>query len=388
MPALVSDEAYQFNAPRESRFWPWLMGTVIRHVMPYAWGIESIEIRGAEFLQRSIDAEHGVLITPNHCRPCDPMMLTALASVVGVPPYIMASCHLFRSPLMRWILPRVGAFSVNREGLDRDSLKCATNLLAEAKRPLVVFPEGVITRTNDRVIHLQEGVSFLARQAAKIMEKQGGKVVIHPLAIRYRFVGRDLRSIHASVENLEKIVGWIPLKDSLQQRLVRLGYELLGLKEIEYFGSVQQGSPEERLKRFMDRVLMPMEREFLDENHHDSVVMRVKNLRKALLPALVSGELTQSEQERRWKMLFDLELAQKAYHFPPDYIAQDPTIERMIETIERYEEVLGRKPTMHRPMKAILTVGKSIEVSARRSSGEENSLMNALINRMQDLLQS
>lgn len=388
MPALVSDQIYQFTAPLESRFWPWFMGVAIRHAMPYVWGIESVEIRGAERLRRSIDAKHGILIAPNHCRPCDPMVLTALANELGVPPYIMASGHLFRNPRLRWILPRVGAFSVNREGMDRESLKCATHLLSEAKRPLVVFPEGVITRTNDRVIHLQDGVAFLARQAAKMMQKKEGKVVIHPLAIRYRHVGKDLSSMVTVIDRMERRFGWQPTQQSIQQRLVRLGHGLLSLKEIEYFGIAQQGSVEERLTRFMDRVLLPMEREFLVGKAEGSVVMRVKNLRKALLPGMVGGELEDEERERRWKLLFDLEVAQQAYHFPPDYIAQNPSTERLMETVERYEEALGLKPVVHRPMQAVLTVGEAIEVGPRRETGDADSLMEMLRRRLQDLLQS
>jgi hypothetical protein len=115
--------------------------------------------------------------------------------------------------------------------------------------------------------------------------------------------------------------------------------------------------------------------------------MRVKNLRKALLPALVAGELSQEEREQRWKMLFDLEVAQQAYHFPPDYIAQDPTPERIIETVERYEEALGnRRPTIHRPMRVIMTVGEAIEVESKRERGVADPLMGDLRRKLLDLL--
>ncbi len=49
------------------------------------------------------------------------------------------------------ILRQVGAFSVYREGMDRDALKCAIQILVDARRPLVLFPEGVISRSNDRL---------------------------------------------------------------------------------------------------------------------------------------------------------------------------------------------------------------------------------------------
>lgn len=39
-----------------------------------------------------------------------------------------------------------------REGLDRESLRTAIDILATARRPLVVFAEDVVTRANDRLI--------------------------------------------------------------------------------------------------------------------------------------------------------------------------------------------------------------------------------------------
>lgn len=358
--------------------------------MPYRlkkrWGIESVEVRGGELIRASMAAGQGIIIAPNHCRPCDPLLLPFLANEIGRSPYVMASAHLFRSAVLRWLLPRVGAFSMNREGMDRESLKMASGILSEAKRPLVIFPEGVITRTNDRVIHLQEGISFLARSAAKVRGERG-KVVIHPLAIRYRFIGDWQDSVRPVVENLEKRFGWNISQRPLGERVSRVGYGLLGLKEVEYFGVVQEGTMEQRLARFMDRVLAPMEQTYLAGRSEESVVMRVKNLRKALLPALVAGGLSQEEREQRWKMLFDLEVAQQAYHFPPDYIAQNPTPERIIETVERYEEALGnRSPTIHRPMHVIMTVGEAIEVEARRERGVMDPLMKDLREALRDLL--
>ena len=41
-----------------------------------------------------------------------------------------------------WLANRMGAFSVNRWGMDREAIKAATSILAEAQRPLVLFPEG------------------------------------------------------------------------------------------------------------------------------------------------------------------------------------------------------------------------------------------------------
>src|SRR5947199_110447 len=74
----------------------------------------------------------------------------------------MASWHLFmQSRLQYFVLRRIGAFSIYREGMDRAALNLAVETLAQASRPLVIFPEGVISRTNDRLNPLLERTSFI-----------------------------------------------------------------------------------------------------------------------------------------------------------------------------------------------------------------------------------
>ena len=96
-------------------------------------------------------------------------------------------------------------------------------------------------------------------------------------------------------------------------------------------------------------------------------MQRVKNLRKAILPDLIAGELDEKERARRWKQLYDLEVAQQIYHFPPDYLGANPTSERMIETVERYEEALGNgSPEVRGPFHLKFQIGDAIPVNPVR----------------------
>jgi 1-acyl-sn-glycerol-3-phosphate acyltransferase len=372
METLVSDQPYVFTPPKDSRFWPWFVGTWVQIYLRRVWGLERIELNGLERFEASRAAGHGILITPNHCRPSDPMSLGMLTKVTGQRLYVMASAHLFRDPgVTRWLLPRLGGFSINREGTDREALKMAIEILATARRPLVVFPEGVITRTNDRIIHLQDGVSFIARSAAKQRASTvpGGRVVVQPVALRYRFMGDLEKSLTPVLDQLEARLSWQPrLGLPLRERIVTLGHALLALKEIEYHGEARTGPVPERLSALVDGVLVPMEHEWLSGRRDGSVIIRVKNLRKALLPELVAGELSEADRARRWKQLFDLEVAQQVFHFPPEYVGENPKPERLIETVERYEEALGNpNPTIHRPMHLAISIGEAIPVEATRN---------------------
>src|SRR5262245_62666764 len=94
----------------------------------------------------------------------------------------------------------MSGFSVNREGVDRQPIDTAIDLLAEGQRPLVIFPEGATSRTADRLQALLDGVAFIARAAAKKRSKQSppGKVVVHPVEVKYYFRG-DIRQVTEDV---------------------------------------------------------------------------------------------------------------------------------------------------------------------------------------------
>src|SRR5438445_496047 len=180
---IVIDKPYKFVPPHPGTFWPRLLGRfVLPRYLRSSQGVESYELIGAERLRRSLDARYGILLTPNHCRPCDPMVL---GLALDVPIHIMASWHLFMQGRgQKWLLQHCGVFSVYREGMDREALKCAIDILVHAKRPLVLFPEGVVSRSNDHLNHLMDGTTFIARNAAKQRaERAVGKVGLAPVGL-------------------------------------------------------------------------------------------------------------------------------------------------------------------------------------------------------------
>jgi len=326
-------------------------------------------------LKASVDAGHGIMLTPNHCRPCDPMVIGLLSERIGRPLNLVASWHLFmQSRLLTWILPRMGAFSIYREGMDREALKCAIQILTEARRPLVLFPEGVVTRTNDLLNHLMDGTAFIARSAAK--HRAGlnppGKVVVHPIAIRYWFRGDIAHALAPVLEDIERRLTWRPLSDKpLLDRIAKVGLALLTLKEMEYFGEQQTGALRQRLDGLIDRLLGPLEQEWLKGKREGNTTARIKTIRTAILPDLVAGDITEEERVRRWQQLADTYLAQQIAFYPLEYFGEQTTPEQMLETVERYEEDLTDKVHVHRPLHATVEVGEAVEVSPTRERGVE-----------------
>lgn len=372
MQQVVIDKPYRFVPPRYSRLWTTILKLWLPSHLRKNYGIASCECAGAEKLRASLDAGHGILIAANHCRPCDPMVLgLALDRELGCPLNIMASWHIFmQSRMQSFLLPRMGAFSIYREGLDRESLNCATSILTQARAPLIVFPEGFVTRSNDRLASLMDGVAFMARLAAKqrAAAPVPGKVVVHPVFIRYTFEGELEPSVGPVLNDIENRLSWQSQSHRpLRERIRLIGEALLSLKEIEYLGRPQQGEPETRVARLIDCLLTPLEKEWTAGTGADfDTIERIKRLRTAILPELVEGTITEDERARRWRQLADLYLVQQLHCYPEQYLAGEPSQERLLETVERFDEDLTDTARPHPPIHAVVHVGNAIEASPNR----------------------
>lgn len=385
MQNIVIDRPYTFIPPRLSRFWHWVVRMILPGMLRKEYGITAVDVTGEEKLRASLEAGHGIMIVGNHCRPCDPMVLDALAAEVRRPFHILASWHLFMSSrVQRFLLPRIGVFSVYREGMDRESLKCAIQSVAEGKNPLVIFAEGIVTRSNDRLVNFMEGPAFIARAAAK--QRKERKVVIHPVFTRYFFEGDLAATLAPVLKEIEQRLSWQEHADlPPRERLLKVGTALLALKEIEYCGVVQPGTPGVRLAGLVERVLMPLEDRWTAGRHDGDVMARVKRLRSAILPDMVQGGLTGQEKASRWRQLGDLYLVQQLHCYPSEYL-DEPTPERLLETAERYEEDLTDTARPHPPIRAVITVGDAIEVDGTRDRSQEIDPITMAIRRQMEAM--
>ncbi len=393
---LVADSKYQFVPPHEGKLWPRLLGRLMPHFLRRKHGITGIEVRGDDAIGKLLASGHGILLAPNHCRMSDAIVLQSLSRKLKQPFFVMASSHLFRgSRLLAWLLRRLGAFSVYREGIDRQAVQRGIDILVEGRRPLVLFPEGALSQANDHLNELQEGVSFIARSAAAKLEKttvesssSPRKVYTVPVAIRYVYEGDIEATAGAMLSSIEKRLSWKTQEGQcLVERIYRVGNALLSLKELEYLGQSHTGELDERLTRLIDHLLTPLETEWLGGAKEGAVILRVKELRRAILPAMIDGSLTQAELDRRWKHLETAGFAQSLSLYPARYVASKPTAERILETVERFNEHLNGDETVHGPMKAIIQVGEPIEVSPKRDrSAKVDALMQSVEQQLKQLL--
>lgn len=388
---MVSERPYEFLPPYHGRFWTTVLGRLLRPYLKWQFGIERLEFIGLERLRASHAAGHGILLTPNHPRPCDPFVMGQLSIELGPPFFMMASWHLFlNGGWQAWALHRLGAFSIYREGMDKASIQAAIGILESAERPLVIFPEGYISLANDRLNPLLEGTSFVARTAAKKRAARSplGKVVVHPVALRYRFHGEIMPTVDPVLTEFEKRFTLRPAREmSLFARVARLGIAVLALKELEHMGRAGEGPLEARLTALTERLLGPLEGRYLGGDRTDYTPERVRKLRSAILPLLRAPDLSSSDRERMWRELEDCYLAQQLCMYPSDYLHETASPDRILETVERLEEDITDKIRTHRPRSVSVEIGPALEVSPERERGGEDPVLAYISRQLEQMLQ-
>jgi 1-acyl-sn-glycerol-3-phosphate acyltransferase len=386
MQQIFIEKPYQFVPPVYSDWWPPILRLYIHRYMRKAFGVHSLEFRQVERLRASLDAGHSIILAPNHCRLSDPIVLGVMALEAGTNLFAMASWHLFQqSRFQRFMIRRMGAFSLLREGNDRQSIDTAIEILVNRRRPVIMFPEGAITRHNDLVREMMEGPSFIGRQVAKRLAKLGrpGGVVIHPVAIRYAFNGNLEASLSPTLDQLETRLSWQPQNQlTLVERIGKIGAALLSLKEIEFLGASRTGNTYERANHLIESVLEQLESEWNLRDTSGGVIARVKQLRSTIMADMMAGKVSAEERERRWRHLTASYYVQQISHYPRDYILREKNLpERVVETVERLEEDFLDTARVYHPLHAITQIGEAIPVGTERDRRAEGDPIMAEVRR-------
>ena len=379
--------------PRLHPLWVRLTRVARRWRMRREQKLVQVELRGVERLRALVDQGAGVLLTPNHAGHPDPYLLCEVADAVGRPFFFMTAWQVFATQgrvgrrAMQWH----GCFSVDREGTDLHALKQSVGILARGTNPLVIFPEGECYHTNDRVTPFREGPAVIALTAQK---HAGRQVYVVPCATKYRYVRDPTPELEGVMAELEQRLYWPPqINRPLAERVYRFGQGVLALKEIEHLGEPQPGPLPKRLEGLSEHVLGGLERVYgLTANGH-TLPERVKCVRRACLERL---EQVRGQADRESEVAIQLDdvfLVVQLFSYPGDYIAEQPTIERLAETVDKFEEdVLGYPMARGRgERRAVFQVGEPVDVGRfaagtgkpRRAAGP---LTNALERSVQALI--
>ncbi len=346
----IDAERPRFYPPRLSGFWATLVTPFAGRFARRIWKLDQVEIDGIEAILPQISPGDGVLITPNHSFEGDAFVLWNVARRLRRRFHFMADWRAFRGGwhLKAWLLQRLGVFSVDRDGSDRQSLRTAIDLLCGGQW-LVAFPEGEIHHLNQRLKPFLDGVGYMARtaqkQLAKIKPEQ--RIWLLPAAIRYRLNENPRPDLEAAMTRLENRMIWTrpPRGTCLHERILYLGDMMLTLKEKEKLGRSGELGMDlpTRIAALTESLLARHEAFYLPQRPiAKTIPLRVKALRRSLLEIGWTGAPESPEAVSARDALDDVQLALQLYSYPGNYIADDDSLLAMTETIEKYtEDVYG-----------------------------------------------
>jgi len=337
---------YRFFPPKYSPAFRPILHALTRLSLKFEYQVSEVRITGQEVLEQLAREGHSVLVAPNHADHADPGLMITVGRRSGFGFHFMAAREGFeRNWIHRFVLQRGGAFSVNREGGDLASIKMAIKVLQAAGFPLVIFPEGEIYHHMETLDDLNEGVAAIAlRSASKLPEGRRGFVV--PAAIRLKYDPSVEASFSERLSVLEERITLKPrIHDNPVDRIFGLGSALLSIKEEEFLGAAQRGDLVERIQNLRLAIASQVERLHDLSNEDLTLPKRIKALRNVIRKELTDGGAPPSIE--RSQVLYDqldrVFVAHQLYSYPGTYLSEQPSVDRIAETIFKLEEdVLGK----------------------------------------------
>lgn len=351
--------------------------------------IANVEIIGQDMVRAQIDQGHGVMIMPNHSSHADPYVIYAAADAVGTALHVMATWHVFHSKplLLQWALRKHGCFSVDREANDIGAFRLATGILQQKREPLVIFPEGEIYHCNERITPFREGAAAIAVAAAR---KADRPIVCIPCAIMYRYIDDPTEHLLETMGELEESIFWRRQTDrTLEQRISDFAEALLAVKELEYFRETKSGSMPDRIRDLGEHILDKVEARHDLNAAGKTIPERVKEARRTIIKTLSDESTSPTARKALDDDLEDLFLVVQSFSYPGDYVVSKPTIERMAETLDKFEEDVLRKPTASIKARRCATVqfGQPVEVvNDRKLKGQTTLLTSQVEQSVQTML--
>lgn len=131
---------------------------------PMATFLHPIRVEGLE----NIPKDEPVVLCPNHSSNWDPILLIcALGREVNL--RIMGKNQLFKIPILRSFLRKMGVFPVDRGNSDIGAVKNSIQALRDGSM-LLVFPEGTRVRGKKKDVRPKGGIAMIAiRSGAKLL---------------------------------------------------------------------------------------------------------------------------------------------------------------------------------------------------------------------------
>ena len=356
--------------------WPWLTtlaGTLNQLVIGRHTRLD-VRSGDIELLQH---LPPGCLIAPNHSHYYDAQVTFEMTRRARRRVTYMATRELFDAyrGLAGLLYQRLGVFSVNRGGMNDQARAFAVKVLVTGTRDLLMFPEGEVYLLNDLVMPLKPGVARLALEAASKLarESRSRPVLIVPMAIKYQYVEDIALALQRLASRLEEKVFGQARRGVLYPRIVAIGTVLVSRAELAQ-GIIPVPGDDlfERIERLRRILLERLEQTHLGQVQQGPHLTRARRLMIRIQGSMLTaaggdGYFGSPAVQSQDPLAPDLEAARlcaRSVSFQKDYLLQDPTAERMAETLVKIErEVLGTETRTFGRRRAIIRVCEPLDAA-------------------------
>ncbi|KAA5541319.1 hypothetical protein FYK55_17230 [Roseiconus nitratireducens] len=380
-------EPFSFFPPKNNRLVTWIVQRGIRSSIRRTLRVTKIEIADEDLAKlRALKGER-CLLTPSHSGGFEPHIIMYLSKKLGDAFNYVAAMELFqRSMFNRWLLPRMGVYSIIRGAVDRPSFSMTRSLLAAGKRWLVIFPEGEAIWQNSVLLPFQQGVFQLAFKAFEDACKDDPQAHLYciPIAIKYTYQRDMHQEIDESLARLEAKLGLNGPESGLSRhtRLRNIAETILAANEKSYR---VKPSPEsnlsERAETLKLHAVCELEEELgLKASASQSLLERIRALFNTVDRIVHEGP-TGSEYEQQlaaerqksvkdhydalWRLLQFVALHD-------GYVTESMTFERFLDVLCLLEMEVCKVRRVWGPRTACVKVGDPVDLRDFASSYAED----------------
>jgi 1-acyl-sn-glycerol-3-phosphate acyltransferase len=390
------DKPSHWWSPKASAAWMRLWRPWRKWQQRHDYRVVDIDVRGLELVRAAMDRGDGVLVTPNHAGHADCFLLFEALERLPEPPQVMTAWQVFEllPRLQRLVYRHHGCFSINREASDLSAFRHSVRVLEKTSAPLVIFPEGEVYHLNDLVTDFRDGTLAIANSA---LRRGGRRVACFPCALKYFFVDDPTAELEAVMHRLEQRLNLESRRgDSLADRLRRFTAAAVVFRERQYLGdgacggdvtTIDSAAISARLAHLRTTLFDRLEERLKVAPQTPFPPERIKRIRQAI----IERRIETSDASERERLEVDLEnafVAVQLYSYRPEYLDGTPSLERLAETVDKYEEdFLGvRSANIRGRKRGVIAFGEPLLLDRGGSRDDVPRLGEDLRRRVQTLL--
>ncbi|MFT5127814.1 MAG: 1-acyl-sn-glycerol-3-phosphate acyltransferase [Rhodothermales bacterium] len=373
-----SDKPYVFVPPAPNRFFMWLLRQANRlrmlpgprHRIPKVRVLRPEAVAAAQ-----ARAGTRILFMPNHPSHSDAEILSEAQRQIGVSSLYMAAYDVFlRSAFEGWCMQRAGAFSVDREGSDKPSMKAAIEAMATGDFAMSIFPEGNVYLCNDCPTPFLDGAAFMALKAQQKLP-EGETLAIVPVAIKLSYlddVRPALRTRLADLPGAGQGADVVAALTAVGDTLLQDALELRGLP-IPDAPTIR-----ERLEAAAASVIGTLEAKMELTASKGCLIDRIRAVRRRIHQIRIDAESAAAFPDAE-SWADDAILALRILSYTGDYLQGQPSLDRVAESIEKLvEDYTGKRQAPVGRRQAFVSFGDPLFVADFANAGRSREIVQQL----------